>query len=253
MGLVISIANQKGGVGKTTSVFNLGVTLAERGFKTLMIDLDPYASLTQIAGLYPYAYANCIVSALRGLPVTDCIQQNIRENADIVTSRFELEGDRLKMFNMRFGEFFLRNAIEPIRNRYDYILIDCPSEFSVLNVNALTASDYVIMTVKTDYLSYCAVKNCNKLIMDAQKSNPTLRKLGIIATLYSKSAKTHNEILELMQIEYNVFAVVRDLVVVDKGTINGLAAFELEPNSDVSKAYNVATDHIIEKTWSRVS
>ena len=127
MSKVIAFANQKGGVAKTTSTYNVGVSLALRKKKTLIIDLDSQASLTISAGLEPFEHDKSIVAALQkdSVPIAQCIKE-LRDNLHIVTSRLELARLEVEMTGRLMREMILQRAIEPIRNNYDYILIDCP-------------------------------------------------------------------------------------------------------------------------------
>ena len=138
MGQVIAFANQKGGVAKTTSTYNVGVALAMKGKKTLIIDLDPQASLTISAGLEPLEQEQTIVTALKKernnlktsiLPLMD--------NLDIVTSRPELAQLEMELIGRAVRETILKRALEPVRAGYDFILIDCPPQLSILTINAL--------------------------------------------------------------------------------------------------------------------
>ena len=147
--MIIALANQKGGVAKTTSVFNIGVELASRGNKVLMVDFD----LTICAGLEPYDYEKNIVSVIRdGLSVNECTVQ-IKDNLYILTSDIELAAQEMALVVRTMRELVLQKALNAVKKEYDYILIDCPPQLSILTINALSASDVLIIPCKTDYLS----------------------------------------------------------------------------------------------------
>jgi len=249
MGVIIAFANQKGGVAKTTSTYNVGVSLARRGCKTLIIDLDSQASLTISAGLEPFDSEATIVSVLEkeGTPIAECIKQ-LQDNLYIVTSRLELATHEIVMIGRAMREMILKRAIEPIKNQYDYILIDCPPQLSILTINALACADYVIIPVKTDYLAYRGVELLQDTISEIQSIiNPSLKVLGVLATLYEKRVKDDNEILRALQDKYNVIGIVKKMAIAKKGIYDGLAVSDQSPKNEVAKEYEKVCDHIVRK------
>ena len=248
MGKIIAFANQKGGVGKTTSTYNIGVSLARKGKKTLLIDLDSQASLTVSAGLEPFNNGSTIVSALEkdGMPITKC-SRKLQENLDIVTSRLELAQLEFVMIGRSMRETILKRALMPVKNQYDFILIDCPPQLSILTINALACADYVIIPVKTDYLAYRGVELLLESIADIQSLvNRELEILGVIATLYEVRVKDDNEILNALYKKYNVLGVVKKMAIVRKGIYEGLAVSEQSPENAVAKEYDKISEYIIE-------
>ena len=151
---VIAIANQKGGVAKTTTTHNLGVALAAKGKRVLLIDLDSQASLTISVGLEPLEVKRTIVDVLRkdGVPVSECIEQ-ISDQLHIVTSIIDLAPMEMELLSRASREKILDRALRPVRGEYDFILVDCPPQLSILTINALSCADGVIIPVKTDYLA----------------------------------------------------------------------------------------------------
>jgi chromosome partitioning protein len=249
MGVVIAFANQKGGVAKTTSTYNVGVSLARRGKKTLIIDFDSQASLTISAGLEPYDIEKSIVTVLEkeGVPIAGCTQK-LQNNLYIVTSRLELSRLEVLMIGRSMRETILKRAVEPIRGEYDYILIDCPPQLSILTINALACCDYVIVPVKTDYLAYRGVELLQETIGEIQSIiNPRLEVLGVIATMYEMRIKDDNEILKALQSKYNVIAVVKKLAIAKKGIYEGRAVSEQSPDNDIAREYDKVCEYIITK------
>ena len=159
MATVISFANQKGGVAKTTSTFNVAACLTKRGFRVLMIDLDPQASLTIYAGLEPYEYEHTIVDVLKNprQEIHKCINP-VRDNLSIITSRIELASAESELLSRPARELILSRALSNVQEEYDYILIDCPPQLSTLTINALACTDKVIIPCKTDYLAYRGIR-----------------------------------------------------------------------------------------------
>lgn len=249
MGAVVSFANQKGGVGKTTSTYNVGVTLSRRGFKVLLIDLDSQASLTISAGLEPFEHDKSIVAVMGkdGLMVADCTLP-LQDNLFIVTSRLELAQLEIEMIGRQMREMILQRALDPVKNDYDYILIDCPPQLSILTINALACSDYVIVPVKTDYLAYRGLELLQGTIEEIQSlMNPRLEVMGVIATLYEMNLRHDNEILQALQNKYNVLAVVKKRAIAKNGVYDGRTVADQSPDSDIAKAYDEVCRFIIEK------
>ena len=236
---VIAIANQKGGVAKTTTTHNLGVAMAAAGKSVLLIDLDSQASLTISAGKEPLEAERTIVDVLKknSVPISECIQQ-INERLHIVTSIIDLAPMEMEMLSRASREKILDRALKPIVDKYDYILIDCPPQLSILTINALSCADGVIIPVKTDYLAYRGLTQLQDSIKEIQELiNPGLVVLGVIATLYDTRVSDDREILELLQKEYTLLGVIKRLAAAKKGIYDGLAAVEQAPGSEIAKEY----------------
>ena len=248
MGTVIAFANQKGGVAKTTSTYNVGVSLARKGKKTLIIDLDSQASLTISAGLEPFDYENTIVSVLRknGVAIEKCTLP-LQENLKICPSRLELAQLEMEMIGRSMREMILKRALEPIRSDYDFILIDCPPQLSILTINALACSDFVIVPVKTDYLAYRGVELLMESIQDIKDLiNPGISVLGIVATMYEQRVKDDNDILQALRDKYEVIGVIKKRAVAKKGVYDGLSVGEQDAKNDVATEYNKISDYVIQ-------
>lgn len=236
---VIAIANQKGGVAKTTTTHNLGVALAAAGKTVLMIDLDSQASLTICVGLEPLEVQRTIVDVLKkdGAPVSECIQK-LREGLHIVTSIIDLAPMEMELLSRASREKILDRALKPVREDYDFILIDCPPQLSILTINALSCADGVLIPVKTDYLAYRGLTQLQDSIQEIQELiNPDLKVIGVLATLHDTRVTDDREILGLLKTEYNLLGVVKRLAVAKKGIYDGLAVVEQAPNSEIAKEY----------------
>ena len=251
---VIAIANQKGGVAKTTTTHNLGVALAAKGKRVLLIDLDSQASLTISVGLEPLEVKRTIVDVLRkdGVPVSECIEQ-ISDQLHIVTSIIDLAPMEMELLSRASREKILDRALRSVRGEYDFILVDCPPQLSILTINALSCADGVIIPVKTDYLAYRGLTQLQDSIQEIQELiNPELKVLGVIATLYEKRVADDNEILAALRKEYNLLGVIKRLAVAKKGIYDGLAVVEQTPGSEISIEYNKIADMIIAEKFERV-
>lgn len=251
MAKVISFANQKGGVAKTTSTFNVAACLAQKGFRVLMIDLDPQASLTIYAGLEPYEYEKSIVDVLKNQrqALRECIVK-IRDTLDIITSRIELASVENELLSRTARELILSRALEKVKGSYDYIIIDCPPQLSTLTINALACSDGVVIPCKTDYLAYRGIKQLMDTIETIRSYfKPDLQVLGILATMYESRAKDDNEILDVLKEEYTVLGVIKRTTQAKKGMYDGLASVEFSPKSELAREYEKIVDIIISKQY----
>lgn len=245
--MIVSVANQKGGVAKTTSVFNIGVELASRGKKVLMIDFDAQASLTICSGLEPYEHEKNIVSVIRdGIDVSECVVQ-LKDNLYIVTSDIALAAQEMALVVRTMRELVLQKSLSNIKDMYDYILIDCPPQLSILTINALSASDRLIVPCKTDYLSYRGLEQLQDTVnVIKNEVNGKLKVLGIIATLYEQRVKDDRDVLEFLGEKGNIIAVVKKLAIAKKGIYSGMAVVEQDAKNEIALAYKKVCD-LIEK------
>ncbi len=244
---IIALTNQKGGVAKTTSTHNIGVSLSENGKKVLMIDLDSQASLTISVGLEPLDIESNIVSILtkNGKTVKQCIQV-LHDNLHIVTSIIDLARLEVDMLSRTSREKILDRALEPVKENYDYILIDCPPQLSILTINALSCCDGVIIPVKTDYLAYRGLSQLQDTIEEIKEDiNPKLQVLGVIATMYEKRISDDKAILNMLKKNYNVLGIVKKQAVAKKGLLDGLSVVEQNPSSEVAEEYIKISDIIM--------
>lgn len=250
---IIAIANQKGGVAKTTTTHNLGAVLAGKGKKVLLIDLDSQASLTISVGLEPLEMKKTIVDVLKkdGVAAEKCIFK-IGDRLHIITSIIDLAPMEMELLSRASREKILDRALKPITEQYDYILIDCPPQLSILTINALSCADGVIIPVKTDYLAYRGLTQLQDSIEEIRELiNPNLKVIGVIATLFDTRVTDDKEILAMLKREYNLLGVIKRLAVAKKGLYEGLAAVEQAPNSELSKEYAAIAQMIIDGKMER--
>lgn len=248
--MVITLANQKGGVAKTTSTYNIGAELANRGYRVLMIDFDPQASLTIFAGLEPYEQETSIVDIMKKTTAEPKkVVVNIKENLDIITSRIELAGVELDILNRSTKderELILSRAIDPLQDIYDYIVIDCPPQLSTLTINALACADKVVIPCQTDYLAYRGLKQLMETIATIKEYfRPQLEVVGLLATLFDSRVNDDKEILELLHEEYHVIGVIKKAAQAKKGMYDGLASVDFAPKSELAQSYKNVVDTLI--------
>ena len=239
---IIALANQKGGVAKTTTAFNLGVALHRRGRRVLLVDLDPQSSLSISAGLAVAKLTETIYELL-----TDKIQdplptiQHTRSGPDILPSTIDLALAEIELVMMTNRESRLKRVLSPLRDLYDYILIDCPPSLGLLTYNALACADAVLIPVQAAYLATRGLAQLQATIAQVQRdSNPTLRVAGVLPTMYDGRMLHSREVLNELR-EY-LPALLLDIVVkksvrVEEAPAGGISILEYDAGGEVAQAY----------------
>lgn len=235
--MIISIANHKGGVGKTTSVINIGAGLSRMGKKVLLIDLDPQANLSQSLGLINQE--RNIYSSLRGESSLDPIE--VLTGLEVVPSTLDLSGAEIELSGEAGREYILKELIDPLRKSYDYIFIDTPPSLGLLTVNAFTASDEVFIPLQAQYL---ALQGLTKLIeiIDKIKArlNKGLKVGGVIITQYDKRKILNRDVVATIQTHFKeaVFkTIIRDTVALAEAPTKGEDIFRYNIKSYGAEDY----------------
>ena len=198
MGRVIAVANQKGGVGKTTTAINLSACLAEKGQKVLAIDMDPQGNMTSGLGIDKDEVEKNIYDLMIGqVGVEEVLQKEAIENLDIIPTSIDLSAAEIELIGVDDKEFIIRNAIAPIKDNYDYIIIDCPPSLNMLTVNAMTTADTVLVPIQCEYY---ALEGLSQLIhtinLVQERLNPNLQIEGIVFTMYDVRTNLSNQVVE---------------------------------------------------------
>jgi chromosome partitioning protein len=195
---VIAVANQKGGVGKTTTVVNLGVILAEMNIRTLAVDLDPQGALSAGLGVDAYGLEHTVYNALidAEFPIRRVIYQ-VKDHLDLAPANIDLASAEMELIAEIRREFILRRIFQPLRAQYDCILIDCPPSLGLLTTNALCASDEVLIPMQCEYFAMRGIRQLLDLIEKIKhRLNPDLELGGILPTMYATGTIHAREVLE---------------------------------------------------------
>ena len=198
MGKVISVANQKGGVGKTTTSINLAASLAATEHPTLLIDIDPQANCTSGIGIEHRSAGHSTYEVLIGdVQVEDAVQSTEMDYLDVVPSHINLVGAEIEMVDVMEREQILKNALTRIRRKYDFIIVDCPPSLGLLTVNALTASDSVLIPVQSEYFALEGLGQLlNTIKIVRQHLNPDLEIEGVLLTMFDTRLRLSNQVAD---------------------------------------------------------
>ena len=204
MGKIITIANQKGGVGKTTTAINLAACFGVLEYKTLLVDADPQANATSGVGIDPKNVKTGVYETLiNDLHPRDIIRTTDSPNLDILCSHIDLVGAEIELINLPNREYMMRMALEKVKDDYDFIVVDCSPSLGLITVNALTASDSVMVPVQCEYFALEGLgKLLNTIKIVQSKLNPELSIEGILLTMYDTRLRLANQVVEEVKIHF---------------------------------------------------
>lgn len=196
MSCIISLLNHKGGVGKTTSAINIGAAFVQLGKSVLLIDLDPQANLTISLGIARQPVT--IYENMRG--EAEITPYTVKDGLDVVTSNLDLSGAEMELINEAGREFILRELFEPLQHDYDYIIIDCPPSLGLLTLNALTASNYVMIPMQTEFLALQGIVKIKQITDKVRfRLNKKLDIGGVIATMYDNRKILNRDVVDTIE------------------------------------------------------
>jgi chromosome partitioning protein len=250
---VIALANQKGGVAKTTTTLNLGVAFAERGLDVLCVDLDPQGNLTMSQGLNPDSIERSMFDVLvHRAPIEDVIEHR---EIDIAVASIDLAGAELVLSSQIGRERALQKALEPVRSRYDYILIDTPPSLGLLTINAFVAATGVIVPVQTEYLSLRGLVQLeNTLEMVRENLNPSVGIVGIVPTMYDKRLTHSREADEILRENFGDLVYqtrIRKTVRFAEAPVKGSSVLAYDPSGEGAAMYRDLAKEVLGGEKSR--
>jgi chromosome partitioning protein len=253
VGRVIAFANQKGGVAKTTTTLNLGVAFAEQGMRVLLVDLDPQGNLTMSQGLNPDSIERSMFDVLvHRVPIEEVIHS---QEVDLAVSSIDLAGAELALSSMIGRERALEKALAPVKENYNYILIDTPPSLGLLTINALVAANGVIVPVQCEYLSLRGLVQLeNTLSMIRENLNPDVGIDGILATMYDSRTLHSREALEILEENFGdlVFKTrIRKTIRYAEAPVRGSSVLKYDPTGPAAQAYRELAKEVLNGAQAR--
>lgn len=252
MGRIIAIANQKGGVGKTTTAINLSASLASMDKKVLAIDMDPQGNMTSGLGVDKEETENNIYSLIIGeSEIEDCIYDSVEENLKLIPSNMNLSAAEIELIGVEDKEFIIRNKVEKIKDNYDYIIIDCPPALSTLTINALTTANTVIVPIQCEYY---ALEGLSQLIhtieLVHERLNENLEIEGVVFTMYDARTNLSLQVVENVKdnLEQNIYKTIipRNIRLAEAPSY-GLPINMYDPKSTGAESYKLLAEEVIHK------
>lgn len=252
MGRVIAVANQKGGVGKTTTAINLSACLAEKGQKVLAIDMDPQGNMTSGLGIDKDEVEKNIYDLMIGqVGVEEVLQKEAIENLDIIPTSIDLSAAEIELIGVDDKEFIIRNAIAPIKDNYDYIIIDCPPSLSMLTINAMTTADSVLVPIQCEYY---ALEGLSQLIhtveLVKERLNPILEIEGVVFTMYDARTNLSLQVVENVKenLQQNIYKTIipRNIRLAEAPSY-GMPINLYDPKSTGASTYQRLADEVMNR------
>ena len=253
MANVIVLANQKGGVAKTTTTLNLGVAMHELGHRVLVIDLDPQGNLTMSQGMNPDAIDRSMFDVLvHRVPISDVIKT---VEVDVAVASIDLAGAELALSALIGRERALEKAIALVRDQYDYILIDTPPSLGLLTINAFVAADGVIVPVQTEYLSLRGLVQLeNTLAMVRENLNPKVEIVGILPTMYDRRLLHSKEAVEILKENFGALVYdtkIRKTIRYAEAPVKGQSVLAYDPSGEAAMMYRDLAKEVLNRAKAR--
>lgn len=249
MAHALALANQKGGVGKTTTAVNLAAYLAEQGHRVLLVDLDPQGNATSSIGVDKNSLRQTTYEVLiDGQPLESCTIEDIRPNLDLLPANGMLAGAEVELVGLRRREYRLREMLATMGDRYQVVVIDCPPSLGLLTVNALTAANYVVIPIQCEYLALEGLMQLvNTIDLVKRRLNPALDVLGVVMTMYDARTRLSPQVVQDVRRFFPsrlLDTVIPRTVRLAEAPSYGQTIFEYDPSSRASAAYGAIGEEI---------
>lgn len=251
MGRIIAIANQKGGVGKTTTSINLSATLAEAGQKVLAIDIDPQGNTTSGLGFNKNEIENTTYELMIGeCNIKDCLQKSdVVENLDLLPSNVNLSGAEIELLGINDREYILKNEVDKIKDNYDFIIIDCPPSLNMLTINAMTTADTVLVPIQCEYYALEGLSQLMHTVdLVKERLNEKLEIEGVVFTMYD--ARTNLSLQVVENVKSNLKQTVYKTIIprnvrLAEAPSHGLPINLYDPKSAGTESYRLLAEEVI--------
>lgn len=252
MGRIIAIANQKGGVGKTTTAINLSASLASLGKKVLAIDMDPQGNMSSGLGVDKNEVEKTVYDLIIGnIGIEECIYEEVIENLDVLPSNIDLSAAEIELIGVDNKEYILRDEVNKVKEKYDFIIIDCPPALSMLTINAMTTSDSVLVPIQCEYY---ALEGLSQLIhtieLVQERLNPELEIEGVVFTMYDARTNLSLQVVENVKdnLNQNIYKTIipRNIRLAEAPSY-GMPINLYDPKSKGTESYLLLAEEVINK------
>ena len=252
MGRIIAIANQKGGVGKTTTSINLSSCLAEKGKKVLAIDLDPQGNMTSGLGVEKESVENTVYELILGeCTIKESISKTVVDNLTIIPSNVNLAAAEIELIGIENKEYILRTEIDWVKDNYDFIIIDCPPSLNMLTINALTASNSVFVPIQCEFY---ALEGLSQLIHSVnlikERLNPELEMEGVVFTMYDSRTNLSSQVVENVKknLDENICeTIIPRTIRLAEAPSHGMPITMYDPKSTGADSYRALAKEILNR------
>ncbi len=252
MGRIIAVANQKGGVGKTTTAINLSACLAAKGKKVLAVDMDPQGNMTSGLSVDKDSVKYTVYDILIGeASVNEVVCKNVFDNLDVLPTNINLSGAEIELLDVVDKEYILKEEIGKVKDDYDFIIIDCPPSLSILTINAMTTADTVLVPIQCEYYALEGLSQLIRTIgLVKQRLNENLEIEGVVFTMYD--ARTNLSLQVVENVKDNLDTVIYKTIIprnirLAEAPSHGLPINYYDPKSAGSESYMLLADEVIHK------